>query len=133
MADTVDGTTYFVDKLWGLSLRYDLGDADAHELVGRSAPDVEFEDGTRLGSRLEKECARFVVVDFEGSTDVAEFVQSLEPRVGYSTGHARQTFGLKAILVRPDGIVAWVARDQVDVGALRGALERWIKLSASVP
>ena len=39
MINTVDGTTYFVDHIWGRSQRYDLG--DEHPLVGRSAPDFE--------------------------------------------------------------------------------------------
>jgi hypothetical protein len=36
---TPDGATYFAERFWGMSLRYDLvGD---HPLVGRSAPDFE--------------------------------------------------------------------------------------------
>jgi hypothetical protein len=50
LIDTRDGATYFADCIWGVSLRYDLG--DKHPLVGRSCPDFELEDGTRLGTLL---------------------------------------------------------------------------------
>ena len=45
-----DGATYFAERVWGVSLRYDLG--DEHPLVGRSCPDLELEDGTRIGTLL---------------------------------------------------------------------------------
>jgi 2-polyprenyl-6-methoxyphenol hydroxylase-like FAD-dependent oxidoreductase len=47
LIDTRDGATYFAERVWGVSLRYDLG--SSHPLVGRSAPDFELADGTRLG------------------------------------------------------------------------------------
>ena len=54
LIDTRDGATYFAERVWGVSLRYDLGDEhpDEHPLVGRSCPDFELEDGTRLGALL---------------------------------------------------------------------------------
>ncbi len=36
---TRNGTTYFAERVWGASLRYDLG--EAHPLMGRSCPDIE--------------------------------------------------------------------------------------------
>ena len=50
LIDTRDGATYFAERVWGVSLRYDLG--GSHPLVGRSAPDFELADGTRLGELL---------------------------------------------------------------------------------
>ena len=50
LIDTRDGATYFAERVWGVSLRYDLG--DEHPLVGRSCPDFELDDGTRLGALL---------------------------------------------------------------------------------
>ena len=49
---TKDGTNYFVEKISGVSMRYDLG--GEHPLTGRSAPDFELEDGTRLGDLLQR-------------------------------------------------------------------------------
>jgi 2-polyprenyl-6-methoxyphenol hydroxylase-like FAD-dependent oxidoreductase len=37
LIDTRDGATYFAERVWGVSLRYDLG--NEHPLVGRSCPD----------------------------------------------------------------------------------------------
>ena len=50
LIDTRDGATYFAERVWGVSLRYDLG--EEHPLVGRSCPDFELEDGTRIGTLL---------------------------------------------------------------------------------
>ena len=36
LIETRDGATYFAERVWGVSLRYDLG--GSHTLVGRSAP-----------------------------------------------------------------------------------------------
>ena len=50
LIQTRDATTYFVEKISGLSMRYNLpGD---HPLIGCSAPDFEFADSTRLGEHL---------------------------------------------------------------------------------
>jgi hypothetical protein len=49
LIQTPAGATYFAQKIAGIWPRYNLpGD---HPVIGRSAPDLEFEDGTRLGAR----------------------------------------------------------------------------------
>lgn len=50
LIETRDGATYFAERVWGVSLRYDLG--GSHPLIGRSAPDFELSDGTKLGDLL---------------------------------------------------------------------------------
>src|SRR3569623_3603868 len=50
LINTRDGATYFAARVWGVSLRYDLG--GGHPLVGRSAPDFELGDGTRMSKLL---------------------------------------------------------------------------------
>ena len=50
LIDTRDGATYFAERVWGVSLRYDLD--KEHPLVGRSCPDFELEGGTRVGTLL---------------------------------------------------------------------------------
>jgi hypothetical protein len=57
---TRDGATYFAERVWGVSLQYDLG--GVHPLLGRSAPDFEFIDGSRLGEHLE--VGRDLLLDF---------------------------------------------------------------------
>jgi 2-polyprenyl-6-methoxyphenol hydroxylase-like FAD-dependent oxidoreductase len=42
LINTPDGATYFADKIWGVNVRYDLG--DSRQIVGRSTPDFELEE-----------------------------------------------------------------------------------------
>src|SRR5258708_31080267 len=42
LIDTRDGATYFAERVWGVSLRYDL--SGSHPLEGRTAPDFELAD-----------------------------------------------------------------------------------------
>jgi len=101
LLETRDGATYFAERLWGLSLRYDSG--DAHPLVGRSCPDFELDDGTRLGALLEH--GQGVLLDFDQQVPVLE--GHWGTRVRYVGRDARERLGVSAVLVRPDGFVAW--------------------------
>src|SRR6185295_17672762 len=47
LINTRDGATYFAERVWGVSLRYDLG--EEHPLTGCSCPDFEFDGGSRVG------------------------------------------------------------------------------------
>ena len=129
LIDTTDGTNLFIDRFWGLSQRYKLGDEEAHThpLVGSTAPDFELDDGSRLGSKLES--GRGLLVDFEDDTALKELVVGGEcgARVDYIGMRAKDTRGLRALLVRPDGIVAWVAEHngELNLGTAKAALERW--------
>lgn len=129
LIDTTDGTNLFIDRVWGLSQRYNLGDGEAHEhpLVGCSAPDFELHNGSRLGPKLEG--GRGLLVDFEDDAALKELVVGgkYEARVDYVGVGAKDRRGLRALLVRPDGVVAWVAEGNVkpDVDAAKAALKQW--------
>ena len=129
LIDTTDGTNLFIDRHWGLSQRYNLGEgeAHAHPLVGCSAPDFELHNGSRLGSRLEE--GRGLLLDFDDNATLKDLIvdREYETRVEYTGVGAKDKRGISALLVRPDGIVAWVAEDCVkpDVDAAKVALERW--------
>jgi len=101
---TRDGATYFAKRVSGVKLRYDLG--DAHPLIGRSAPDFELADGTRLNQHLRS--GQGLLLDFEGSAGLQALVEGWADRVRYLASDSRDRFGLNALLIRPDGIVAWV-------------------------
>lgn len=122
--NTNDVTTYLAGRAWGLGRLYELG--DSHPLVGCSAPDFEFEDGSRLGNKLENGC--FMVVAFEGQPELAELAQSMRPMVNYSGSPAKETFALRALLVRPDGIVVWVSEKEPELDGLKAALSCWLSL-----
>lgn len=121
LIETRDGATYFADRLLGLSLRYDLG--DAHPLTGRSAPDIEFADGTRLNARLRN--GRGLVVDFDAQASLRKLAGLYEDRIEYIEGDASNRFGLSALVVRPDGIVAWASDCHGNGDDAAQAVARW--------
>ena len=127
---TVDGTNLFIDRVWGLSQRYENlnggGAKDAHPLVGCSAPDFEFVDGERLGKKMEG--GRGWMVDFEPDGErLKGLVERFEGKVDYLGIGAVDKRGLKALLVRPDGIVAWVSEEgeKIDGEEVERVLGRW--------
>jgi 2-polyprenyl-6-methoxyphenol hydroxylase-like FAD-dependent oxidoreductase len=121
---TKQGNTYFTERILGLTKLYDLG--DKHDIIGYSAPDFEFEDGQRLSTKMYP--GRFLLVDFSGNESVNEYVQSLDPSLKYSGSAAKENFGLKMLLVRPDGVVAWASAEETSLDEVRTALARWINL-----
>ncbi|MGV9294365.1 FAD-dependent monooxygenase [Amycolatopsis sp. NPDC003676] len=110
---TRDGTTYVFARTSGLSLRYDLGD----ELVGHNAPDFRLADGTRLGELLQD--GRGVALDFTADDRLRD--AAARYRVQYQAIPVRDDLGYDAVLVRPDGIVAWASGH----GSFEDALSRW--------
>jgi 2-polyprenyl-6-methoxyphenol hydroxylase-like FAD-dependent oxidoreductase len=105
LIDTRDGATYFAERVWGVSLRYDLG--EEHPLVGRSCPDFELEDGTRLGARLRE--GRALLLDFGRHASLRALDGLWGDQVRYVALDAKERLGLSALLVRPDGFVAWAS------------------------
>ncbi|KAG6055212.1 hypothetical protein E4U17_003120 [Claviceps sp. LM77 group G4] len=124
---TEDGTAYFVNKIWGISRRYDLVGAQAHPLVGCSMPDFQLEDGSYLGSKLHE--GKFMTVDFSSSQLLEEATDLVQNRVGYLSCFVKDRLGMNAMLLRPDGVVAWVAEDEVKIDSWKLALSQWMILS----
>ncbi|KEF56774.1 uncharacterized protein A1O9_06964 [Exophiala aquamarina CBS 119918] len=129
LINTADGTNMLIERLWGFSLRYDLGNGDEvfHPLVGCSVPDFELQDGSRLGSKLEQ--GKGLLVDFEDDSDLKDMVvgEPYATRVDYVGVDAKDCRDLRALLIRPDGVVAWVTeKNQApDVDAAKAGLKRW--------
>jgi 2-polyprenyl-6-methoxyphenol hydroxylase-like FAD-dependent oxidoreductase len=116
-----DGATYFAGRVLGVSLRYDLG--EGHPLIGRSVPDFEMADGTRLNRHLRN--GRGLIVDFDGRPSRRALAGHWGDRIDYVSGAAKNRLGLSALQVRPDGIVAW-ATDAADHDeGLAQAMSRW--------
>ncbi|WP_435888995.1 hypothetical protein [Streptomyces niveus] len=100
------------------SNRYDLG--DPHPLVGRGAPDFRLADGTRLGELMRD--GRGVLLDLDRSLGGPG--RAWESRIRHVAGPARDDLGLGAVLVRPDGTVAWAADRAPAHTATREGFER---------
>jgi hypothetical protein len=123
LMDTRDGATYFAERASGVTLRYDLG--DEHPLVGRSCPDFELEDGTRLGTLLRD--GRGLLLDFGRSLEVLDGLWG--DRVRYVALNAKERLGVSALLVRPDGFVAWASDTTPHPDRVTRAAARWFGLS----
>jgi hypothetical protein len=121
LIDTRDGASYFAGRVWGVSLRYDLG--ESHPLAGRSAPDFEFVDGSKLGALLRD--GRGLLVDFDVSAPLRVLADRWRGRISYVAGEAKDQLGLCALLVRPDGIVAWATDSAPDTNEIVHAASRW--------
>lgn len=122
LLDTQDGATYVAERLWGVGLRYDLG--QAHPLAGRSAPDFELADGSRLGDHLRT--GRALFLDFDAGRPLHDLAARWSGRADYVAQEARERLGLSAVLVRPDGVVAWAADGAPDLDAATQAASRWL-------
>jgi 2-polyprenyl-6-methoxyphenol hydroxylase-like FAD-dependent oxidoreductase len=121
LLDTRDGATYFAERLWGVSLRYDLG--DEHPLVGRSCPDFELEDGTRLGTLLRD--GNGLLLDFGREASLKALDGLWGDQVRYVASDVKDRLGLRALLVRPDGFVAWASDTTADPEEITRAAARW--------
>ncbi|MEU0568857.1 FAD-dependent monooxygenase [Nonomuraea sp. NPDC005983] len=118
---TRDGTTYVFEKVSGSSIRYDLGSEQS--LVGRNAPDLRLEDGTRLGDLMQD--GRGIVLDFSTDRCLHGSAKGWESRIRYAAGPARNDLGFGAVLIRPDGIVAWAGDRDPDREAFERAAGHW--------
>ncbi|GAA2291709.1 FAD-dependent monooxygenase [Streptomyces atrovirens] len=121
LLSTTDGTTLAYRRTSGLFHRYDLG--DTHPLVGSTAPDFCFEDGTRLGDLLRH--GQGVLLDFGADDALQRAAESHQGQIVYRSGPARNDLGFTAVFVRPDGVVAWAAAQDRDPSAFEQAAIRW--------
>jgi 2-polyprenyl-6-methoxyphenol hydroxylase-like FAD-dependent oxidoreductase len=122
LLQTRDGATYFAGRVGGLTTRYELG--GTHPLVGHSVPNFELEDGATVGELLRD--GRGILLDFEHSVALEEVAREFGSQLKYVVGHAKEQVGLRAVLIRPDGFVAWATdHDDPAVSELRQAAAQW--------
>ncbi|MEW9552535.1 FAD-dependent monooxygenase [Nonomuraea sp. NPDC050783] len=105
------------DLMSGADIRYDVG--GDHPLAGRWAPDLELKDGARL-AELTRD-GRPLLVDLTGGGDWGCPAIAGLPDPGVPC---------TALLLRPDGYVAWATdAARPDAGSrasLRAAVRRWL-------
>jgi 2-polyprenyl-6-methoxyphenol hydroxylase-like FAD-dependent oxidoreductase len=117
---TRDGATYIAGRVWGMHTQYELG--SNHPLAGRSVPNFRFEEGT-MGELLRD--GRGVLVDFDGNAALKALADEYGGEIRYIAGNVQDQLGTSALLVRPDGIVAWASAGTPDYNELRQAASRW--------
>ncbi|MCP2324422.1 2-polyprenyl-6-methoxyphenol hydroxylase-like FAD-dependent oxidoreductase [Hamadaea flava] len=106
LAGTVDGTTYLAKRISGVWQHYDL--AGDHPLTGRSAPELELSDGSCLPDHLH--AGRTVLFDFSDDAELRAAAGEYADRLTVVTANAAGS-ELRALLVRPDGFVAWASEE----------------------
>ena len=121
LIDTPDGATYFAGQLWGLSLHYDVD--GNHQLDGYSAPDFEFDDGQRLAQLLANGTG--LLLDFDSTKPLQSMAERWRGRVEYVARAPRESLGLKALLVRPDGFVVCACETHPLVSRVEEITSRW--------
>ena len=117
------------DLLSGADNRYSRG-ADAHPLVGRWVPDFGVTSASR--TRRVAEFARDgrpLLVDLTDRGEVASALADVCDELTVAAGQPVGTVAAAAVLVRPDGYVAWASSqampDPDELRALRRALAQW--------
>ncbi|MFD5178287.1 rifampin monooxygenase [Nocardia sp. NPDC058379] len=103
---------YLIEKIVAIGIRYDVG--DGHELLGRRLRDIALTDG-RLYDRMH--AGRGVLLDQTGRLSVAGWADRVDHVVEVGA-----ELDVPAVLLRPDGHVAWAGVDQHD---LLVHLPRW--------
>ncbi len=103
---------YLTEKITGLGVRYDLG--EDHDLVGRHLRDMGLKQG-RLYELLHS--GRGLLLDQTGRLSTTGWGDRVDHVVDVT-----EELDVPAVLLRPDGHVAWVGEDQED---LLRPLTRW--------
>jgi len=99
---------YLAEMLAGTDVCYPMDEQDPHPLLGRRLPDLPLStpDGTdSVFGALRP--GRGVLLDFSGGTCGAELVAGWKDRVEVVTADPSPAVEAPALLLRPDGHVAW--------------------------
>ena len=124
---------HLVTLMYGLDTRYDTGAADPHPLAGRWAPDLPLKvpaGSTRVAELLHD--GRGVLLDLSSDGLFAQAGHGWDDRIDIRTAECPSA-PAPALLIRPDGYVAWVASDAEDTSTLRAALATWFGTRRSFP
>ncbi|QPP06875.1 rifampin monooxygenase [Streptomyces bathyalis] len=112
LMDFEEVNRYLIEKITAIGVRYDFG--EGHELLGSRMRDVKLKGG-RLYELLHG--GRGLLLDRTGALSVAGWDDRIDHVVDGS-----EELDVPAVLLRPDGHVAWAGEDQAD---LLGTLPRW--------
>jgi 2-polyprenyl-6-methoxyphenol hydroxylase-like FAD-dependent oxidoreductase len=115
LMDFDDVARFLAGRVTAIDIRYDFGDADP--LVGRRLRDLVLKQGHLYGLMR---AGRGLLLDRSGSLSVEGWAD----RVHHVVDGDRE----QAILLRPDGHVAWVGSSQPE---LEGRLARWFGAAAT--
>jgi 2-polyprenyl-6-methoxyphenol hydroxylase-like FAD-dependent oxidoreductase len=112
LMDFEDVNRYLIEKIIAIGIRYDFG--EGHDLLGRRLRDLSLKQG-RIYERMH--AGRGLLLDQTGQLSVTGWTDRVDHVVDVSV-----ELDVPAVLLRPDGHVAWVGEDQPDLLSL---LPRW--------
>ena len=112
LMDFEDVNRYLTEKMTAIGVRYDFGPGP--ELLGRRLRDVGLKRGRLYGLMHG---GRGLLLDQTGQLSVAGWADRVDHIADVS-----EELGAPAVLLRPDGHVAWIGEDQQD---LLSQLPRW--------
>lgn len=119
---TRDGATYFAGRVWGINTHYML--SSDHPLTGHSVPNFEFKDNTTIGDFMRDGLG--ILLDFEENASLKALAKEYTNQIKYISGSVKEQLALSAVLIRPDGIIAWATdKSQEDYSDLQEAAARW--------
>ncbi|HEX5114688.1 MAG TPA: rifampin monooxygenase [Pseudonocardiaceae bacterium] len=107
-----DVNRYLIEKITAIGVRYDFG--EGHALLGRRLRDIGLKQGRVYGLM---HAGRGLLLDQTGKLSVAGWADRVDHVVDVS-----EELDVPAVLLRPDGYVAWVGDDQQE---LENQLPRW--------
>jgi hypothetical protein len=112
LMDFEEVNRYLIEKITAIGVRYDFG--EGHELLGRHLRDLGLKRG-RLYQLMHG--GRGLLLDQTGRLSAAGWADRVDHVVDRS-----DELDVPAVLLRPDGHVAWVGEDQQD---LLSQLPKW--------
>jgi 2-polyprenyl-6-methoxyphenol hydroxylase-like FAD-dependent oxidoreductase len=118
-------------RLSGLATAYPARGACEHPLTGRRVPDLELDEAPAPSVFGLLRAARFVLLDLTGGelhlADGGQRGDRLEVAAGRLADERPEWARVQAVLIRPDGHVAWAA-DQLDGDGeqMRSVLTQWL-------
>ncbi|WUH99084.1 rifampin monooxygenase [Spirillospora sp. NBC_00431] len=112
LMDFEEVNRYLIGKLIGIEVRYDFG--DGHDLAGRRMRNVELKRGSLYGLMHR---GRGLLLDQTGRLSADGWADRVDHVIDDAEG-----LDAPAVLLRPDGHVAWVGDDQEE---LLGQFPRW--------
>ncbi|MGW1024884.1 rifampin monooxygenase [Streptomyces sp. NPDC002577] len=118
LMDFEEVNRYVTEMITAVGVRYDFG--EGHELLGRRLRDVKLKQG-RLYELMHD--GRGLLLDQTGRLTVEGWADRIDHVVDVS-----EELDVPAVLLRPDGHVAWVGEDQQD---LLGRLPQWFGAAVS--
>ncbi|MEV0479098.1 rifampin monooxygenase [Streptomyces sp. NPDC050508] len=119
LMDFEEVNRYVTEMITAVGIRYDFG--EGHELLGRRLRDVQLKQGRLYGLMHG---GRGLLLDQTGRLSVAGWADRVDHVVDVS-----EELDVPAVLLRPDGHVAWIGDDQED---LLGLLPKWFGAATEI-